>query len=134
MVRASLSVLSDRQSPDNLSGLIGLPYDASWVVGDAYPGKGAAAGRRRKKNCWRIFSETTGVDSPDPVSDTVAEVLARASGYESRFRTLARQDCQVELSVYILADRPPAINFSSNVLSAIVDLGAYLDIDLILTE
>jgi hypothetical protein len=135
MVRASISVFSKSRKPDDISALIGLPYDSSWATDDSYPGKGVIAGRKRKENCWRISLEIDDEASvSDPVTSVAQKMLLRVMGFEGGFKELWYQGCEIEFSIYMIGSQIPAIGLGLNELSGIVALGAYLDIDIVLSE
>lgn len=119
-----LKILSDTLIPEEITEILGIFCDRSWRTGDFRP----QTTIKEKTNGWVL-------DSGLPLSsdlDTMLEnFLKRLAPYSEKIRTLSLYNT-VYLSCVIYCSASPPTCFSNAIVSAIAELGADFNLDMIL--
>jgi hypothetical protein len=117
-----LKITSATHDPDYISGVLGVPCERGWRIGENRP----KTTIKEKMNGWILNS---GLENTAPLEDQIKSLLKRVEPLRARMRQHLVGDL-TELSCVIYADSPPALNFDVDVIANIAALGASLDIDL----
>lgn len=135
-IYATLSIYSTKITSEQITKKLGLAPDRSWVKGEGRILLNHKTGERRtlpglhKNHLWELRSKssaTTSLDAP------VRQLLNRLKPYSKKIKSLsALPNVDVQLSgvIYWYQDSAPPLNFKKEVMGAINDLGAGLDLDL----
>jgi len=121
-----LMILSETQTPEQITALIGLASDKSWRVGETRPKTTMV----EKNNGWVVDSQ---MPRSSALSCQVTRLLDRLSPFRRQIRKLARYEKTV-FSCVVYSDRRPPLVFSKKDIFGIAGLGAALDIDVYLVE
>ena len=121
-----LKIISNRQTPEQITDTVGLTCDKSWRIGDKR-GKTIIV---EKNNGWVLNSS---LPKSASLEAHVENLLERLSPCAAKIQMFAEHD-DVEFSCVIYAATPPALNFSKVVVQNISLLGASLDVDLYLND
>lgn len=136
-VNMTLFVESETVSPEAVSQFLGLPYDRCLRKGETRKvGKIDKIDKINLVNLWKIeVKRDTGSNDPLVAGDTIQaclkQVLARAQPYAPKFRELSR-DHTVEIFVGVSAEQMPCLTFPKDSLQQVSDLGASLQLDLVI--
>jgi hypothetical protein len=123
-INVELNIISVEMAPDLISNALGIKCDHSWQIGDR-------RGRSliiEKSNGWTLSSMRP---DNDTLENHIKELLGRLSSHIKQFGLL-KEHCEIELSCVIRSDVAPVLNFSQEVIRALSEIGAGLDIDLYL--
>jgi hypothetical protein len=121
-----LKIISYCQVPQQITNMVGLACDKSWLIGDKR-GKTIIV---EQNNGWVLNSS---LPKSASLEAHVENLLKRLSPYADKIQKFAEHD-NVEFSCVIYATTPPALNFSNAVIQKISLLGASLDVDLYLND
>jgi len=119
-----LKIISNRQTPEQITDTVGLACDKFWRIGDKR-GKTIIV---EKNNGWVLNSS---LPKSASLEAHIESLLERLSPFATKIHMFAEHDV-VEFSCVIYAANPPALNFSKEVVQNISLLGASLDVDLFL--
>lgn len=122
----TLKILSNKYNADEISAIVGIECDGSWNKGDLR--KHTII--KEKKNGWVLQSRQ---DSQSPLEQHISSLLSRAKPVADKIKKFS-EDSTVELSCAIYDTAAPALYFEKEVMRAIENLGASLDIDLYILE
>ena len=131
--KAKLTIMSGSLSPEEISRRVGLPFDDARRIGD----KKGKSERVWDVNLWYIHETSTGEVGEGTVDVALAGCLRRLRERLGPFVAAVRAFSQtetVELGLYMLAKSVPAIHLSADAVAFLHDLGAELDIDVVLYE
>jgi hypothetical protein len=123
-------IFSTRIGTDQITELIGLAPTDTWTLGEQV-GKTSL---RRKDNAWRYSIAMADEHDHWQLDKTVKDLLQILMPKASDIRRVCHDlDLGVEVScgVYI-ADQPPTMNFTPDIISDLAAFNATLDIDVIL--
>jgi hypothetical protein len=126
-VAVSFRLVGFSTSPNEVTKALGVSPTTTWVAGDAIqPGT-----RRRSENGWMLQS---GDDHALDLEASILSLLNRLPSSSSGiFKAVG--PCHVEITCGISArDQTPAINLKPATLQRIADLGATLDVDIVLID
>ncbi|MGB7546710.1 MAG: DUF4279 domain-containing protein [Terracidiphilus sp.] len=121
-----LTVASETLTPLQLEQEIGLPADFTWIKGAQRP----KTIIKERDSGWGITgpSAAAGIDVP------LDSLLRRVRPHARALKRLSATNNRVELSVVIYCRESPPLVIPNSVIAAMAEIGAALDIDVILTE
>lgn len=116
--------------PDEITRQLNLEPTCSWLKGDSIQGTNL----RRKHNGW-CFSIENRQDGLE-IEEYILPLINALSPSAQLIRQICKEyEMSSEISCVIyMSDETPVINLSPQVLSTIVDLGAAIDVDIILSK
>jgi hypothetical protein len=126
-----LIIESEKLTPDEITARIGVPCDRCWKIGDLR-GK---TGKVWANNGWVLRASALG--KPETRS---SPFLAAMGNLIERLRPISKnigdlsEEADIGVSVEILASEVPGLSIDRDVLKAIADVGAWLDIDVVISE
>jgi len=117
-------------SPDEITRQLKMSSTRTWLKGDSIQGTNL----RRKHNGW-CFSIENRQDGLEIEEYILPLVNALAPSVQLIRQICKEYEMSSEISCVIyMSDESPIINWSPQVLSSIVDLGAAIDMDIILSK
>ena len=135
-IYATLSIYSKKITAEQITHKLGLAPHKSWIKGNRKVLLNRKTGERRilpavhKEHLWELKSKSSSTISLDV---PVRQLLIRLKPYSKMIKRLSAQpNVNVQLSgvIYWYQDSTPPLNFKKEILRAINDLGASLDLDL----
>jgi len=131
--KAKLTIMSYELSPDEISDRVGLRWDDSRKIGDP---KGRSD-RVWGENIWWLYETSDGCENgmsiDQALDDCVERLRKRIDPVVPRIRSLP-EAANVEFGLYMLARTIPPIHLDLGTLKFIHELGAELDVDVVLYE
>ncbi len=117
-------------SPDEITRQLKMRPTRTWLKGDSIQGTNL----RRKHNgwCFSIENRQDGLEVEEYILPLVNSLAPSAQ----LIRQICKEyemSCEISCVIY-MSDETPVINFSPQVLSNIVDFGAAIDVDIILSK
>ena len=126
-----LIIESDKLTPEEITARIGIRCDRCWKIGELR-GK---TGKKWTNNGWVLrssaLSESQTHSSPFIVA--LGNLVERLRPITDNIRSLS-EEADVGISVDILASDIPGLSIGREALKMIADLGAWLDIDVVISE
>jgi hypothetical protein len=130
-VSAELIIASERLTPEEMSAHIGVPYDRCWRIGDPR-GK---TGKTWATSGW-VLKSSVAADAhrtSSLLSTCLNIFVERLRPIAHRIRTLSGEG-DIGVSVDIVASDVPGLSIDREALKVIADTGAWLDIDVTISE
>jgi hypothetical protein len=123
-------IYSTRISVEQITDLVGIVPTATWTLGEQV-GKTSL---RRKENAWRYSIAMADEHDHWQLDKTVKDLLQVLMPKASDIRRICNElDLEVEVSCGVrIADQPPTMNFTPDIISDLAAFNATLDIDIIL--
>jgi hypothetical protein len=129
--KAKLTIVSRALSPEEISDHVGLQWDDARRIGDP---KGRS-GRVWGENIWWLYETWKGHQNGMPIDRALEECIERLRGrvgsFAPRIRSLPGVE-HVEFGLYMLSQTIPPVHLSLGTLTFINELGAELDVDIVL--
>lgn len=128
-ISVALKLTGEEFSPAEATRIIGLNPSRTWRVGESVEDTEI----KRKDNGWKLelpYRETYDMDS---ILNELLDIVEPHSQDIARLTASLRIRAEISFGVYMRAETPAAW-FSAQTLRRVTNLGANLDIDLILTE
>ena len=125
----ALRLRGKRFAPEDVTRVVGLSPSKTWRAGEPIP----ATTAKRKDDRWEFglsYRETFDME------EMLKELLDTIEPYRERITAAAKEFGlvrEISFGVYI-REQTPACWFSADTMRRLADLGADLDIDLILTK
>jgi len=128
-VRPKIDVFLDirgfEEPPTSITQIVGISPDETWSKGDSISGIKTL----RKFSCWKIRASLTkySYDVDDYVDDIVRKILPAAAAIKRI------KNANVMLCIWITlhaSGRVPSICFHPNIMRALSDIDAEIDIDI----
>lgn len=117
-----LKIISKLLTPQEITQILGIPFDTAWKIGDQKPGSSV----KTKENTWIVDS---GLAEESELESQIEALLERLRPVNSRMKLLPAGTV-IDVSCAIYAPSVPALYFDNAVIKRIGDLGANFDIDL----
>jgi hypothetical protein len=129
--KAKLTVMSRMLSPEEISRQVGLPWDDARRIGD----RKGRSDQVWDQNVWWVY-EASEIHKNGPsvdlaLDDCLTRLRERVSSVLSNIRALSETET-VELGLYMLAQNIPPVHFDRDTLAFIHQMGAELDVDIVL--
>jgi hypothetical protein len=128
-INVSLKLTGDNVSPDDITQIVKLSPTRTWRAGDAVQGTQL----RREQDGWALVLPYRDTYDMEVLIEELLELLGPC---EHNIVDAARQlglKAEISFGVYIKHETPTCF-FKAATMKRVIDLGADLDIDLILTE
>ncbi len=126
-VRAEFYLTSLEMTPDEMTKFLGILPTETWVIGDSV----GRALLKRKENGWCLSTnDNTDLDLAKHVISLLDILVPKAEILREMSRK-SHLEAEIDGVAYI-DEEPPRIHFSQETLSKIVQLGAAVDIDIIM--
>jgi hypothetical protein len=121
--KAKLGIFSQNLKPEDLNSILGIHCDKGYLKGDL---RGPII--REKENGWIIYSR---IPKYAPLKEHINDILARVSQVTDKIRDLAdKPDVKMEFGCTIHADESPPLDFDKEIVAALCQIGARIDVDL----
>lgn len=129
-MRVELCITSTNIDADQITSLLELAPTKSWKVGDSILGTTL----RKKTNgwCFSVSDYKIQLDMAELARPLLERLMAKSSLIKSVCKDNNLQ-CELSYAVYI-TDETPIAHFDQKLISYLENLGASMDIDIILTE
>lgn len=121
-------ITGTRISPDEITELLGVVPTRIWRLDEPIQDTML----RRKHNGWCLTKRHESAELADLVKSLLNELLPNAETI-TRICSDYELDCELCCVAYVI-NQAPAINFDREIIRGLAQLGATLDIDIILTE
>jgi hypothetical protein len=122
---AKLGIYSKVLNPDQVTSILGIACDKGYERGDIIRPHGIV---HRKENQWFIYSR---ISIEAPLEGHVNDLLKRVSSIKDKIKNIADQpDNDVELSCVIHSKEETPLFFTKEVIYALCEMGASIDVDL----
>jgi hypothetical protein len=130
-VSSELIVESETLSPEEISARIGIPCDRCWRVG----GLRGKTGKTWTTSGWVLKSSVSASSytRSSLFSSCLGNLIKRLEPIADKIKNLCGEG-DVGVSVDILASEIPGLYIDREVLRAIANVGAWLDIDITISE
>ena len=114
-------------APEEITRVLGITPTKTWLVGESIQ----QTGLRHKQNGWCIATAAEVVS----LEETTQQLLAVLSPKANAINELCSKhdlDRELNCAIYVV-NETPAVNFSRGVIVALAEIGASIDVDIILT-
>jgi hypothetical protein len=127
-IKAEFCITGLRATPEEITESINVIPTQTWRLGDVVQGTEL----HRKHNGWCLeFEESDFLDLAMAADSLLRSLLPNSKKIKHACEVYDLQ-CELSFAVYIV-DETPIINFGHEIISGLAELGANIDIDIILT-
>lgn len=120
---AKIGIYSTKFSADEISNILGIRYDVSWVK-DA-PRSARSSTIKFEQHGWFLLSNLA---SEEPLNAHITQLLERFKPYKEQLTKIS-DDCVVYMNCDIEGDENPELFFDEKNIKELAEIQASLDID-----
>lgn len=128
-IRVKLTIVSDTLSARDISSLLGIEADSSQILGEM----NQLGTKTYPQHVWMLKNrhEVSDRDIGAQIEACVSQFLKRVGPASSSIKSLSIEHL-VEVGLYVFAREVPPISLSKKQIGALTELGASLDVDIVL--
>jgi hypothetical protein len=128
-IQVEFQITGSQKLPDEITDLLQIVPSRIWRENDSIQGTKL----KRKENGWclSLKDDENSIDLADYVLPLLKVLRSKSKVITQMYKEFDLR-CEMSCAIYI-NDETPIINFTHEVIASLAELGAYVDIDIILT-
>lgn len=128
-IQVEFQITGSQKLPDEVTELLQLAPTRTWQKNDSIQGTKL----KRKQNGWclSLINDENSIELADYFLPILKVLQSKTKVITQMYKEFNLQ-CEMNCAIYI-NDETPIINFTNEVIANLAELGAFVDIDIILT-